>query len=142
MTQARATRTRWILEGSGRLTIHRLSIYAFTMASEMREPTYFLMAALLGGPLHGYAIAQKASELSEGRVRLTAGTLYGALVRLVKQGFMTETGEEFVAGRKRRTYELTDRGREALSEDAARMRTAAAIVEARTTIPLAKTTRA
>lgn len=101
------------------------------MAPEIREPTYFLMAALLNGPLHGYAIAQEAAELSEGRVRLTAGTLYGALDRLVKQGLLEETGEELVDGRKRRSYGLTSGGRAALLEEAARMRSAAETVEAR-----------
>jgi hypothetical protein len=36
----------------------------------MREPTYFVLAALLAGPLHGYAIIKRAGELSDGRVRL------------------------------------------------------------------------
>ena len=41
----------------------------------MREPTYFVLAALLREPLHGYAIMKRAEELSEGRVRLATGTL-------------------------------------------------------------------
>ena len=40
----------------------------------MREPTYYLLASLLDGPLHGYAIIKSAEGLSGGRVRLTAGT--------------------------------------------------------------------
>lgn len=101
------------------------------MSSEMREPTYFLMVALMDGPLHGYAIAQKASELSDGRVELTAGTLYGALDRLVGQGLLREMGDELVGGRKRRSYELTDEGRDALQREAARMRSAAAVLDGR-----------
>ncbi len=42
----------------------------------MREPTYFVLAALLGGPLHGYVIIQRAGEPSGGRLRLATGTLY------------------------------------------------------------------
>src|SRR3954464_15647569 len=60
---------------------------------EIREPTYFLLAGLLDGPRHGYAIAQLARELSGGRVGLSAGTLYGALERLGDQGLITP-GEE------------------------------------------------
>ena len=52
----------------------------------MQEPTYFTLAALLEGPLHGYAIIARARELSDGQVRLTAGTLYGALDRLSGEG--------------------------------------------------------
>ena len=55
----------------------------------MREPTYFLLAGLLDGPRHGYAIAQLARELSGGRVGLSAGTLYGALERLSDQGLIS-----------------------------------------------------
>lgn len=99
------------------------------MTSEMREPTFYLLASLLDGPLHGYAIAQQATELSEGRVKLTAGTLYGALDRLVKQGMLVEAGDEQVAGRKRRFYKLSDEGRAALRAEAARMRQASAVIE-------------
>ncbi|HEX8348236.1 MAG TPA: helix-turn-helix transcriptional regulator, partial [Actinoplanes sp.] len=48
----------------------------------MREPTYFILAALQDEPLHGYAIIKRAGELSDGRVRLATGTLYAALDRL------------------------------------------------------------
>jgi len=52
----------------------------------MREPTYFVLASLLAGPLHGYAIIKRAEELSGGRVRLATGTLYTALDRLSAEG--------------------------------------------------------
>ncbi len=101
------------------------------MAAEMREPTYFLLAALLDGPRHGYAIAQTAKALSGGRVRLTAGTLYGALDRLVATGWIEAVGEEVVAGRRRRSYGLTDDGHGALEAEARRMRDAASVVDRR-----------
>ena len=49
---------------------------------EVRRSTYFVLAALLDGPLHGYAIIGRAAELSGGDVRLSTGTLFGALDRL------------------------------------------------------------
>ncbi len=55
-------------------------------APPMREPTYFVLAALMSGPLHGYAIMKRAGELSAGRVRLATGTLYTALDRLTAEG--------------------------------------------------------
>lgn len=73
----------------------------------MREPTYFVMAALLRGPLPGYAIMQRAGELSGGRVRLTTGTLYTALDQLTAEGHVELVSEERVAGQVRRTYGLT-----------------------------------
>ena len=81
----------------------------------MREPTYFTLAALLDGPLHGYAIAKRAEEVSGGRVRLTAGTLYAALERLLDMGLVAVDGEEAVSGRARRYYRLTPAGSDALA---------------------------
>ncbi len=49
---------------------------------EIRRSTYFVLAALLDGPLHGYAIIGRAAELSGDEVRLSTGTLFGALDRL------------------------------------------------------------
>src|SRR5580693_3890730 len=56
--------------------------------AQMREPTYFVLASLLDGPLHGYAIIQRTTELSGGRVRLATGTLYTALDRLSAEGYV------------------------------------------------------
>lgn len=97
----------------------------------MREPTYFTLAALLDGPLHGYAIAKRAEAVSDGRVRLTAGTLYTALDRLLGQGLIVADGEEVVDGRARRYYRLTDSGRQALRAEAARLADAAQVVVSR-----------
>jgi PadR family transcriptional regulator PadR len=96
----------------------------------MREPTYFLMAGLLDGPRHGYAIAQLARELSDGRVGLSAGTLYGALERLSDQGLIRPVDDLRVGGRRRRVYELTEDGRAQLVEEAQRLRESADIVTA------------
>lgn len=97
----------------------------------MREPSYYILACLLGGPLHGYAIIQKAAELSGGRVRLATGTLYTALDRLAAEGYVRLVREEIVNGRARRTYGLTDSGAAALRAEATRMAQAARIVTAR-----------
>jgi len=87
----------------------------------MREPTYFLLLALSEGPAHGYAIAARARELSDERVRLTAGTLYGALDRLVTSGSIAVDREEKVNGRRRRYYRIEEAGREELHAEVARL---------------------
>jgi PadR family transcriptional regulator, regulatory protein PadR len=94
----------------------------------MREPTYFVLAALLAGPLHGYAIIKRAEEMSDGRVRLATGTLYTALDRLTAEGYVRLVSEELVAGRVRRSYGLTDEGSAALRAEAQRMAEAARLV--------------
>ncbi len=91
----------------------------------MREPTYFILAALLDGPAHGYGIVRDAAELSGGRVRLTAGTLYGALERRAGEGLVEPDREEVVNGRRRRYFRLTGAGEAALAEETERMRSAA-----------------
>ena len=94
----------------------------------MREPTYFVLASLLDGPLHGYAIIRRAGELSGGRVRLATGTLYTALDRLTTEGCVELVREEIVNGRVRRSYGLTPSGAGALRAEATRMAEAARLV--------------
>jgi DNA-binding PadR family transcriptional regulator len=94
----------------------------------MREPTYFVLACLLQGPLHGYAIIKRAGELSGGRVRLATGTLYTALDRLTAEGYVRLVSDEIVNGRVRRSYGLTDPGAAALRAEAVRMAEAAQLV--------------
>jgi PadR family transcriptional regulator PadR len=94
----------------------------------IREPTYFALAALMDGPLHGYAIIKRAEELSGGRVRMAAGTLYAALDRLSAEGLLRVLSEEVVNGRARRYYGLTDEGAAVLRAEADRMAQAARVV--------------
>lgn len=98
------------------------------MGAALREPTVFILSALARGPLHGYGVIKMVEELSDGRVRLRAGTLYDALDRLTRQGLVAFRGEETVGGPPRRNFELTDAGRQALADEAARMETTASLV--------------
>jgi len=95
----------------------------------MREPTYFILLSLLGEPLHGYGITKRAEELSSGRVRLAAGTLYGALDRLVDQGLLSVDREEEVKGRRRRYYRIDEAGRTAVLAEVERMRVSVATAD-------------
>jgi PadR family transcriptional regulator PadR len=99
----------------------------------MSESTYFVLASLINGPLHGYGIIKQAADISGSRVRLTAGTLYGALERLTEQGMVAVDGEEVVDGRARRYYRLTQNGAAALTAEAERLEQAAAVVGSRLT---------
>src|SRR5580693_8295876 len=108
-----------------------------TSKAEMREPTYFLLASLLDGPLHGYAIIQRAAERSDGRVRMATGTLYTALARLTAEGYVRLVREEIVNGRARRSYGLTDAGSAALRAEAVRMASAARLVTSQAADPAA-----
>jgi PadR family transcriptional regulator, regulatory protein PadR len=98
------------------------------------EAALFILAGLARGELHGYGIARDVEELSGGRVKLTAGTLYGALNRLAEDGLIEQTREQEVGGRRRRYYRLTGLGEAALADEAARLRSTAAAVSARARI--------
>jgi DNA-binding PadR family transcriptional regulator len=78
----------------------------------MREQTYLVLLALTDGPLHGYGVISCVRQISDGRVRLGAGTLYGALDRLAGEGLVSVVKEEVVDGRNRRYYDLTGAGQQ------------------------------
>jgi PadR family transcriptional regulator PadR len=91
--------------------------------SEIREPTFLILASLASGEQHGYGIMREVNTTSGGRVVMRAGTLYAALDRLVAEGLITASGSEVVNGRNRRYYGLTDEGVGILETEVQRMRT-------------------
>ena len=99
--------------------------------TEMREPTFLVLAALADGRKHGYALIAEAAELSDGRVQLKVGTLYAALDRLGEQQLVEGAGDEVVGGRLRRYYRLTDAGAERLEQEAERLAANAASARAK-----------
>lgn len=72
-----------------------------------------LLAVLDERPLHGYAAIEAIARRSGGALDLPTGTVYPALNRLERTGLL-RSREEDVAGRRRRTYELTEAGRRTL----------------------------
>jgi PadR family transcriptional regulator, regulatory protein PadR len=86
----------------------------------MTQPAFFVLTALAGGPRHGYGIVGEVAALSEDRVRLKIGSLYGVLDRLVAEGLVELDREEAHQGRLRRYYRLTERGGTALADEAER----------------------
>ncbi len=62
----------------------------------LQEPAFLVLSALAAGPLHGYGIAKDVESSSDGRVTLRAGTLYGAIDRLVAAGLVEVDREEVV----------------------------------------------
>lgn len=87
----------------------------------MQEPTLLVLTALADEPRHGYAIAREVEAISDGRVKMRTGTLYGALERLLQQGLIDVHQEEVVDSRLRRTYTLSAAGRAALAVEAERI---------------------
>ena len=97
----------------------------------MREPTFLVLAALAAAPQHGYAVIEDVARMTDGRVRLRAGTLYAALDRLRTEGLIEVDREEIVQSRLRRYYRLTAVGVRRLAEETGRLRAQATIAERR-----------
>jgi PadR family transcriptional regulator, regulatory protein PadR len=87
----------------------------------MTQQAFLVLTALADEPRHGYGIVQEVAELSDGRVRLKVGTLYGVLDRLAEDGQITLDREEAHQGRLRRYYRLTDAGARVLAAEAERL---------------------
>jgi DNA-binding PadR family transcriptional regulator len=87
----------------------------------LSEPVLLVLLSLAEQPRHGYSILKDVESMSGGRVLLSTGTLYGALQRLLDDGWI-ERVEENNAPRDRRTYKLTSRGRRNLQMEIERMR--------------------
>jgi DNA-binding PadR family transcriptional regulator len=92
----------------------------------MQEATFLILTALAAGSQHGYGIISDVLAISDGRVRLRAGTLYSALDRLRIDGLVEVDREEVVDSRLRRYYRLTAQGRRQLAVVADRARSNAA----------------
>ncbi len=84
----------------------------------LTEATYYILLSLVS-PRHGYGIMQLTEELSGGRVRLAAGTLYGALNALCAKGWIIQLPSEDESRRKE--YRLTEKGRHVLEREVARL---------------------
>ena len=90
-------------------------------STPLSEPVLLILLSLAEQPRHGYAILKDVEEMSEGRVVLSTGTLYGALRRLLEDRWI-ERFEEDKASRDRHAYRLTSKGKENLLVEVARVK--------------------
>ena len=87
----------------------------------LTEPVLLILLSLAEQPRHGYSILQDVERMSNGRVKLSTGTLYGALRRLLEDGWI-EQFEEEESPRGRRAYRLSSDGRRNLQLEVDRMK--------------------
>ena len=96
-----------------------------TINTALTEAVYYILLSLME-PLHGYGIMQNVEKLSGGRLKLAAGTLYGAISTMLDKGWIvahgaaedsrkkeyviTDAGEAVLRGEYRRLRELVDNG--------------------------------
>lgn len=86
--------------------------------SALTEAVYYILLSLTQ-PLHGYGIMQNVEQLSKGRVKLAAGTLYGAINTLLEKGWITALPGE--RDSRKKEYQITALGREMLSFELLRL---------------------
>lgn len=85
----------------------------------LTEAVYYILLSLIE-PLHGYGIIQNVEQLSNGRVRLAAGTLYGAINTLLEKGWIYAL-PDIKDSRNKKEYQITDLGKEALKDEIIRL---------------------
>lgn len=85
----------------------------------LTEAVYYILLSLYK-PMHGYGIMQNVTALSEGRVNLAAGTLYGAITTLLEKGFITALIGE--ANSRKKEYEITETGKVIIKNEIERLR--------------------
>jgi DNA-binding PadR family transcriptional regulator len=88
----------------------------------LTEATFFILLSLSSGQKHGYVIMKDIENLSDGRITLGTGTLYGALGRLLDQEWIERVEQEQTTGRPHKAYVLSDLGWRILSAETERLR--------------------
>jgi DNA-binding PadR family transcriptional regulator len=110
------------------------------MANEARDllplspRSFYVLLVLAQGETHGYAITQTVESITEGTVRLTAGTLYPLIRQMLDNGWITEVSGPDDDPR-RRSYRLTTRGRRIAEAEAARLASVVRMARACKLIP-------
>jgi DNA-binding PadR family transcriptional regulator len=87
----------------------------------LTEPVVLILMSLAGEPRHGYALMKDIEVLSDRRVKLSTGTLYGALHRLLKEGLIQRFSQQDQS-RDKQAYRLTPAGLKALHAEMERMK--------------------
>jgi len=85
----------------------------------LTEAVYYILLSLYL-PLHGYGIMQKVEELSGGRVKLAAGTLYGAINTMLERGWLVSLPGE--SNSRKKEYEITLLGKEIVKTELSRLK--------------------
>lgn len=103
------------------MALYDMSSKAIMTLLPLTEPVFLILLSLAEQPRHGYSILRDVERMSHGRVKLSTGTLYGALRRLLAAGWIEEF-EEDESPRGRRAYRLSKEGRKNLFLEVDRMK--------------------
>jgi DNA-binding PadR family transcriptional regulator len=89
----------------------------------LTEVSFFILLSLAARPRHGYAIMKDVRDISAHRVELSTGTLYGAIKRMLEQGWIlrSDDPQADTTARERKIYRLTSLGRQILEAETSRL---------------------
>lgn len=85
----------------------------------LTEAVYYILLSLTK-PMHGYGIMQNVEQLSNGRVKLAPGTLYGAINTLLEKGWITALAGE--KDSRKKEYKITEQGKQILETEILRLK--------------------
>lgn len=88
----------------------------------LTESYYYILLCLYKEPSHGYGIMQMTLNLSNGRVKIGSGTMYGAVSNMMKKAWIREAKIEILEGDRKRMYELTNLGGDVLKAEVDRQK--------------------
>jgi DNA-binding PadR family transcriptional regulator len=103
------------------MAVYDMSLEAIMETVPLTEPVLLILLSLAEQPRHGYSILKDVEQMSDGRVLLSTGTLYGALRRLLHDDWI-ERLEQKDASRGKQAYRLTARGRKNLQFEVGRLK--------------------
>jgi DNA-binding PadR family transcriptional regulator len=115
------------------MALYDMSLGATMEFLPLTEPVLLILLSLAGQPRHGYSILKDVEQMSDGRVMLSTGTLYGALRRLLEEEWI-ERFKEQESSRGRQAYRLTARGRRNLQLEVGRMKHLTRLANLRTAV--------
>ncbi len=88
----------------------------------LTESYYFILLCLYKKPHHGYGIMQDTLDLTNGRVKIGSGTMYGAISNMLKKKWIVETYSENSEDNRKRLYQITGNGRLILEQELDRLK--------------------
>ncbi len=91
-------------------------------AEPLTESYFYILLCIYHNPSHGYGIMQETLQLSNGRVKIGSGTMYGAVSNMLKKRWINEVRSVSGEEKNKRMYELTDIGLEIIETEIARLR--------------------
>jgi len=98
----------------------------------LSEPAFLILLSISKGPIHGYGIIHDVLDITDGRVEISTGTLYGAISRMVDDGWIEEHGLENGEGsRGKKKYRLTNKGSKIVNQEINRLKSLIGVAEKR-----------